>query len=76
MQVTDNITLRSDVYYRITHNISSDHSTTSNNASNISVQDDMTYEFRITPGNMFRNGSTAIKCITFCSLCQQINSIQ
>ena len=64
-QVTDNTTLRPEVYYRITHNISGDINTTniSGNEWNISVQANMTYEFSITPVNMFTNGSTTSKCI-------------
>ena len=66
-QITDmdNTTLRPDVFYRITHNISGDMNTIniSGNEWNISVQANMTYEFSITPVNMFTNGSTTSKCI-------------
>ena len=67
IQITDmdNTTLRPDVFYRITHNISGDVNTIniSGNEWNISVQANMTYNFSITPVNMFTNGSTISKCI-------------
>ena len=67
IQITDmdNTTLRPDVFYRLTHNISGDMNTIniSGNEWNISVQANMTYEFSITPVNMFTNGSTTSKCI-------------
>ena len=60
--ITDNTTLRPDVFYTITHNISGNINTTimSGNEWNISVQP---YEFSITPVNMFTNGNTISKCI-------------
>ena len=60
----DNTTLRPDVFYRLTHNISGDMNTTniSGNEWNLSVQANMIYEFSITPVNMFTNGSTTSKC--------------
>ena len=67
IQITDmdNTTLRPDVFYRITHNISGDMNTfnISGNEWNISVRANMTYEFSITPVNMFTNESTTSKCI-------------
>ena len=66
IQITDmdNTTLRPKVFYRITHNISDDVNTTniSGNEWNTTVQGNMTYEFSITPVNMFTNGSTTSKC--------------
>ena len=58
----DNTTLRPDVFYTI---ISGNMNTIniSGNEWNISVQANMTYEFSITPVNMFTNGSTTSKCI-------------
>ena len=67
IQITDmdNTTLRPEVFYRITHNISGNMNTIniSGNEWNISVQANMTYEFSITPVNMFTNGNTTSKCI-------------
>ena len=67
IQITDmnNTTLRPKVFYRITHNISGNMNTTniSGNEWNTTVQANMTYEFSITPVNMFTNGSTTSKCI-------------
>ena len=67
IQITDmdNTTLRPDVFYRIAHNISGDMNTIniSGNEWNISVQANMTYEFSVTPVNMFTNGSTTSKYI-------------
>ena len=66
IQITDmnNTTLRPKVFYRITHNISGNMNTTniSGNEWNTTVQANMTYEFSITPANMFTNGSTTSKC--------------
>ena len=62
--ITDNTTLRPDVFYAITHNTSGNINTTnmSGNEWNISVQ---AYEFSITPVNMFTNGNTISKCIMY-----------
>ena len=61
----NNTTLRPKVFYRNTHNISGNINTTniSGNEWNTTVQANMTYEFSITPVNMFTNGSTTSKCI-------------